>query len=287
MPTHALPQAPPAGGLHRALGLVMDELPEFLATTPDVPLSWRTWWKDRDPANRFILADGIQPDGTVVHTLSPEDYVLGSILGTLRQATNRNKGNSPDYSGGHNNAERIAQPNAVLQEIAVARHHRLPLDLEQAIWEAKRHSTKRSGADLASLNIEVRSIRDRKNGPWIKKKDVKKGRWLYVTVPLGQESYQVRILGVADTQHLWDVGTRPTAWNDATQGLWNPQTSSRQFLEANLHRCRCVKTGMQGYTGHTWHRATDLPPALCKKFIHELPDGATDCEDCATRRRRS
>lgn len=213
---------------------------------PDQNPTWGFWAKPHsDKEHQTLLVDGVQPDGTIVVTLSAREHYEAVNFGLARTLVNRNKGNSAAYAAGFNAPERIAAPDSILIEMAVTRHLGQPFNPNHAVWLEREHGHRRGAADLiiGEAEIEIRSVRSENNWPRIKAKDVKPDRWILVAMVLGPESHQVRIFGVARIQNIWnDHGVRPPNWGNRA---WDAKTGDRAFNPRLLQPCRCVVFGAE------------------------------------------
>lgn len=179
-----------------------------------------------------LAPSGVAPDGSVVVRLSREDYEASWAAGIARMMENLNKNDAPDYQRGHNIPEHLAQPLAVMCEVAVARHLGVPWDWDAAVWAAKDHNRFRNNADVGS-NIEVRRVKY-PNGPVsLRSNQVGKGLTLFVAYAMPPEYLAIKILGA-----------RPydDAWNDAQPAVYGGVTSTtkRSLAQDRLWKCPCA-----------------------------------------------
>lgn len=253
--------------VHQVVDALSDHhLIACLTQAPPLLATWHTWHKPiRDPeiakrVHQPLAADGYHRDGplagSVVVTLGHQDNLRAIVLATMRTSVNATKSDSEAYGHGRNQPERLAGPNSIKTEIALFRHFGVPFDSRHGVWRLGEHAANRGKADMAAHQIEIRAIKEATNDPTIKFKDVKPGRWLYVTMPLGPEAYQIRIFGRAPAERLWAEGDKPW-WADKN---WNPKTGDRTFDKALLDPCGCISP-RPGYTGHLLSEPQPEPPA--------------------------
>lgn len=172
-------------------------------------------------------------DGHVVVRLDDEDWALAHLHGARRVAANKAKKDRASYRNGLNEEDRRANTDAVLCEVAVARHLGIDWDWDMASWKAEDHHKFRHRADVGT-NIEVRRIRKPHNPPSLRPWQVGKGLILFAAFVMPPEGMNVRIIGWRDYDEAWEL---------AGQATYDKKGSgSRTLTQDHLLRCTCFYT---------------------------------------------
>lgn len=186
-----------------------------------------------DPATSLLQRldpPGRTPQGHVVVRLDDDDWALAHLHGARRVAANKHKLDRASYRNGLNEEDRRANTDAVLCEVAVARHLGLDWDWDMASWEAADHQKFRDRPDVGT-NIEVRRVRAPHNPPSLRPWQVGKGLYLFAAYVMPPEGMNVKILGARDYDEAWALAGVAT-YDKKGSG-------SRTLPQQYLHRCPC------------------------------------------------
>lgn len=183
-----------------------------------------------------LATPGLDPNGKhVVVRLGDEDWSLAHYHGARRVAANKHKKDRASYRNGLNEEDRRANIDAVLCEVAVARHLNIPWDWNMASWEARDHHKFRDRADVGT-NIEVRRVRAEGNPPSLRPWQVGKGLFLFAAYVMQPEGMNVKILGWQNYDYAWHNLTKAAAYD--TKG-----SKSRTLAQEHLLACTCHTDG--------------------------------------------
>ena len=174
---------------------------------------------------------GLHANGkhTVVR-VSDDDWALAHYHGARRVAANKFKKDRASYRNNLNEEDRRANIDAVLCEVAVARHLCLDWDWNMASWPASEHHKHRHRADVGT-NIEVRRVRQEGNAPSLRPWQVNKGLFLFAAYVMPPEGMNVKILGWRPYDDAW-ADAKPAAYDKKGSG-------SRTLNQKHLLACTC------------------------------------------------
>lgn len=179
------------------------------------------------------------PDKHVIVRLSDDDWVNSWTAGARRVTENLRKSDSEDYARGLNIPEHLAQPLAVMCEVAVARHLGIDWDWDKAVWKAKDHNRFRHNADVGT-NIEVRRVKYENGAVNLKSNQVGRGLFVFTAFAMPPEYLNVKILGFRNYDEAWDLA-KPAVFKGVT-------SKTKRYLSQNdLLPCTCFNEDGLGH----------------------------------------
>ena len=218
---------------------------------------------------RSLQPPGITPENEVIVQLSEEDYTKSWAAGAMRLLANLHKNDAPSYRHGANQPEHIAQPLAVMGEVAVARHLGLGWDWNKAVWDASDHHANRNKADVGA-NIEVRRVRNLRQKPSLRSRQCGRNLAVFFVYPMPPEYLQVKILGWVPQDEVW---------GDCIPAIYNgePSRESRQVPHELFRPCTCITGGKHQSSSQDVNWTP--PPAVLGALIGDILDGTKQKED--------
>ena len=165
----------------------------------------------------------------IVVTLDPWEYAHALDVGTRRFIANWNKGDAEHYIKERMEDDRTAQQAACVAELAVAKHTNRYWPGH--VWHASEHSRYKDVADVGD-NIEVRRVRDPRNGIAVRRHQLGKGLILWAAHPVPPEFRTVELYGWLPYDEAWDLGTYPN-WDGGKQ---KTRTVPRHLFRTELPR---------------------------------------------------
>lgn len=191
-----------------------------------------------------LAPPGRTPDGHVIVRLDEDDYARSFDAGARRLFQNLQKVDAASYRNGRNQPEHIAQPLAVMCEVAVARHLGLEFDWDLAVWKAKDHNRFKERPDVGN-NIEVRRVRHLNGRPSLRPHQVGKGLILFAAYNEPPEWLNVRIIGARPYDDAWALA-------EPAQYETQSKSGSRTLHQSALFRCTC-------FTAFSKHTCPEQP----------------------------
>ena len=176
---------------------------------------------------------------------------LAHTIGLMRQQMNANSSDKSYYKASRMEANRIAQPAAVLCELAVAKA--LNVYVIPKVWPASKHSIHKQEGDIGEL-IEVRRVRQEGIGPAVRSTD--RGRAVFGCYIIDNEWTSVDVLGFYFVPRHWrqenfdhsfirDDKSEQPFWRVPLNALTEP-TKENFNSAARIFSTHCLTDGTGG-----------------------------------------
>lgn len=166
----------------------------------------------------------------ILIALESWEYEHALHVGTRRYTANWGKADAEHYIKGRMEDDRTAQQAACVAELAVAKHaNRF---WSGHVWHASDHDRYRDSVADVGGNIEVRRVRNPRNGVAVRRHQLGKGLILWAAYPVPPEFRTVELWGWLPYDEAWDLGTYPD-WDNGKQ---KTRTVARHLFRTDLPR---------------------------------------------------